>query len=116
MKIANIKLSSKLVNLLAVAYLVFFSLPLILVWYIPMWGIGTYLSSFDPLAFFLKVLAMLFSPWALLAMAIASYRKSLKLQTYVATSLFLWAVLVQVMIVFFTLLLNMPRYYIRPFP
>ncbi len=78
-----------------------------------MWRVGTYYSRFDLLAVFLKVLAVMLSPWAFLAAAIVSCKRSLKLQTYCATGLFIWAVLLQMWIVIFALL-SQPIYY-RPF-
>ena len=108
------QIKNNLVNILMFMYLAFFSLPLIFLWYYPLWQFTSY--DYDPFATFLRLLCLLFSPWALLIMGTICYKKGLKLQTYLATTLFIWSIIMQVSLVLFTQILQMPRWPYMLFP
>lgn len=91
------QIKSNLVSILIFVYLAFFSLPMIFIWYYPLWQF-TY-CNYDPFAIFLRLLCLLLSPWTLLIMGTICYKKGLKLQTYVATTLFIWSIIMQVALV-----------------
>jgi glycerol-3-phosphate acyltransferase PlsY len=48
------------------------------------------------------------SPWALLVMAVVCYKKVLRLQAYVSSALFIWAVLTELFAILFYLILEHP--------
>lgn len=104
----------KLVNILIFMYSAFFSLPMIFIWYSPLWQYTSY--DYNLFAIFLRLLGVLFTPWALLAMGIICHWKGLKFQRYIATTLFIWSALAQISLVLFTQILRMPRYPFMPFP
>ena len=87
-------------NFIIITYLIFFSLPMIFIWYSPLWQFTSY--DYNPFATFLRLLCLLFSPWALLIMGTICYKRGLKLQTYLATTLFIWSIIMQVALILFT--------------
>ena len=100
-------MTRKMSKILLVAYLVFFSLPMVFVCGFP-WGYKWYwMYGIDYLTALLGALIPL-SPWALLLMASYCYKKKLKLETYVSTLLFLWAALTELFVILYFLLLEHP--------
>jgi hypothetical protein len=99
-------------NVLLVIYVSFFSLPMFFIWWSPIWQV---MSIYDPFAIINRCLALL-SPWALLTMIIVCYKKGLRLQTYVITLLFFYAILTESLIIFYIQLLQTPRYYFPRWP
>jgi len=97
-------------NILLIFYLVFFFLPIVFIWYSPMWQFTSY--DYNPFAQGLRLLALLFSPYAYLAMGIICYWKRLRIQTYITTALFVWSVVMQIVLAHYSHMLISPiRYY-----
>jgi len=96
-----------LVNFLIAIYLAFFSLPMVFVCGFPWWHKWQWMYGIEYLTALLGALIPI-SPWALLVMAIICYTKELKLQTYVATTLFFWAALTELFVILFIQLLEHP--------
>ena len=108
------QIKNNLVRFMIFVYLAFFSLPMIFIWYSPLWQYTFY--NYNPFAAHLRLLGMVFTPWALLVMGTICYKKGLKLQTYLATTLFIWSIMTQISLVLFTQILQMPRYLYYRFP
>jgi len=104
-----------LVNISILAYLAFFSLPIVFIWYPNMWS-PAYLSPPNMFAILLRIMTIFISPWAMLAMIAITYKKGLKLQIYLTTILFMWSIILQVALILFLQYQNLIyRYYPYPY-
>ena len=95
-------------NIILIVYVVFFSIPLLVVWYSPIWQVQSYYNN--SFALFNRTLVVVISPWALFLAGVICYKKGLKLQTYVITALFMYTVLVQLFLILYIQILQAPRY------
>jgi hypothetical protein len=102
---------TRIIQALTILYVVFFSLPMIFIWYSPMWKYTYY--NYDPLSSLLRFIAIPFSSWAFLIMGLVCHKKGLKLRTYLATVLFVWAAQTQISLLLFTFMLENGVRYIR---
>jgi hypothetical protein len=102
----------RIANFLLFIYLAFFSLPMILAVYAPTWEMMS--SDVTPFVDFMRLETVEISPFAILAVAIVCYRKQLKFQTYIATTLFLWAALTSLFLILSLEIQEMPIHYYRP--
>ena len=102
------EMKKTILNIFMILYLVFFSLPIVFIWYSPMWQFTSY--DYNPFATILRLLAILFSPYAFLAMGIVCYWKGLRFQTYIVSTLFIWSVVTQIVLVLYSQMLMFPPY------
>jgi len=104
--------------LLTIVLFAIFSLPMACIEFVPLWLYKTtYYGVHGQLYYFSLVVNFLslISPWVLLSMAAIFRTKKMKIRTYMATGLFAWAVVTQILYVLMYFISNYHGYYIvRP--